>query len=139
VELQAEVDGHRDALFPLVSTQEGLARWLDAANFTAEVGGAVRLTLRSAVAVGEVLALDPPQHVSWSWDWEGEPLGAPSVVAFDLIDHGERTHLTVRHVGLRSREQQALHEELWRYWFGRLVLEARRVGAAEGVGAAPVS
>ena len=64
-----------------------------------KVGAKVRLRLREGVAVGTVLAVDPPQHISWTWDWEAEPLRAPSVVAFDLIDHAERTHLTLRQVG----------------------------------------
>ena len=129
VELQAEVDVPRDELFALVATREGLARWLDGVDFEATVGAPVRFVLRDAEAHGEVVALDPPQHISWSWDWRDEPLGAPTVVAFDLIEHGARTHLTVRHVGFPTRAQRELHEELWRYWFGRLLDAARRVGA----------
>ena len=125
VEHQAEVPGRREDLFPLVATSVGLARWLDAAELVPSAGGAVRLTLRDAVAVGHVLAVDPPQHISWTWDWEGEPLGVQTVVAFDLIDHTARTHLTVRHVGFRSRAQQQLHDALWRYWFARLVEVAK--------------
>ena len=126
VELQHEVTGRRDQLYPLVATAEGLSRWLDGADMTPEVGSALRLTLRDAVAVGRVLAMEPPQHISWTWDWEGEPLGVTTVVAFDLIAHEERTHVTLRHVGFRSRAQLQLHDALWRYWFGRLTREARR-------------
>jgi uncharacterized protein YndB with AHSA1/START domain len=129
VEHQTEVPGRRAELFKLVSTSEGLARWLDAAELTAAIGGTVRVKLRDAVAGGVVLAIDPPQHISWTWDWEGEPLRAQTVVAFDLIDHAARTHLTLRHVGFRSRAQQQLHDALWRYWFGRLARAARREAA----------
>lgn len=128
VELQAEVQEHRRELFELVSTQVGLARWLDAAEIEARVGGQVRLRMRDAEATGEVLALTAPQHISWSWSWDGSS-GADGVVAFDLIEHGSRTHLTLRHVGFRTRAQRELHEELWRYWFGRLLDAARRAGA----------
>lgn len=129
MELQAEVDAPRPALFELVATQDGLARWLDGAEFQARVGGKVLLRLRDAEAHGEVVALDPPQHISWSWDWVSEPLGRPSVLAFDLIEHGRRTHLTLRHVGLPSRAQHELHEQLWRYWLGRLLDAAVEGGA----------
>jgi uncharacterized protein YndB with AHSA1/START domain len=129
IELQAEVDVPRAGLFPLVSTADGLARWLDAADLEPEVGRPVRLRLLRAEAVGEVLAVDPPQHISWSWDWEGEPLGVPSVVAFDLIDHGHRTHLTLRHVGFRTQSQCELHDALWAYWFGRLLAAARSLSS----------
>jgi uncharacterized protein YndB with AHSA1/START domain len=127
VEQQAELPGRRSELYPLVSTAEGLARWLDEAEIQPKVGSKVRLRLRDGVAVGTVVAVDPPQHISWTWDWEADSLRSPSVVAFDLIDHAERTHLTVRQVGLRSRAQRDMHDELWRYWFGRLREEAERV------------
>jgi uncharacterized protein YndB with AHSA1/START domain len=125
VEHQGEVDGERTEHFALVATEAGLRRWLDGAEFEPRPGGRVRFVLRDAVAVGRVLAIDPPQHVSVSWDWEDEPLGYATVVAFDLIDHGRRTHLTVRHVGFRGGAQAELHDALWRTWFGRLLAAAR--------------
>ena len=121
VELQAELPGRRDAVFPLVSTAQGMASWLDAASMDERLGGAVRFRLLDAVAVGKVVSLQPFQHVSYTWDWEGQPLGHLTVVAFDLIDHGPRVHLTLRHVGFRGVAQARLHEAMWRYWFGRLV------------------
>ena len=127
VELQAEVDGHREQVYPLVATADGLRRWLDAAELDARPGGRIRLRLRDEVAVGAVVAIDPPQHLSFSWDWESEALGVPSIVAFDLIDHGSRTHLTMRHVGFPTEAQQQLHEALWRAWFPRLVAAAAAV------------
>jgi uncharacterized protein YndB with AHSA1/START domain len=125
VELQAEIDAPRAAVFELVSSAAGLRRWLDEAEFDASIGGAVSLRLRDATAEGRVLALDPPQHVSFTWDWPQQRLGQLSVVAFDAIAHGARTHLTIRHVGLPPA-QLALHEELWRHWLARLVAAARQ-------------
>jgi uncharacterized protein YndB with AHSA1/START domain len=124
VELQAEIDAPRESVFELVATAEGLRRWLDEADFDPRVGGALRVRLREATATGRVLALAPPQHVSFSWDYPDEPLGAPSVVAFDAIEHGHRTHLTVRQVGFASTRSRDLHEALWRFWFPRLVRAA---------------
>ena len=72
-----------------MASADGLKRWLDDADVIAKVEGAVRLRLLSAWAVGHILAIDPPQHISWTWDWEAEPLGTTTVVAFDLIDHGK--------------------------------------------------
>jgi len=119
VELQTEVEARRDLVFPLFATAHGLRRWLDAATLDARVGGELRATLRDAQAVGRVIALDPPQHVSYAWDWVRQPLGTNSVVAFDVIDHGARTWITLRHVGLPSPQQVLLHEEMWRYWLKR--------------------
>ena len=119
VEIQAEVDAPREAVYRLIATAEGLGTWLDGVEMEPRVGAPARFRLGDAVASGTVLAVDPPQHISFSWDWEGGSLGRPSVVALDAIDHGARTHVTLRHVGLPNRRQLELHAELWRYWFER--------------------
>ncbi len=125
VELQTEVDAPRELVYPLLATAEGLAKWLDEAELEPHVDGRVRLRLRDAVAVGEVLSVGPPQHISFSWDWEVEPLGRLTVVAFDAIDHGERTHVTIRHVGLPTPAQIVLHDAMWRYWLSRFEAAAK--------------
>lgn len=125
MELQTEVDAPRVLVYPLLATADGLAKWLDEAELEPRVGGRVRLRLREAVAVGEVLSVGPPQHISFSWDWEAQPLGRLTVVAFDAIDHGSRTHVTIRHVGLPTRAQVELHEQMWAYWLERFEAAAR--------------
>jgi uncharacterized protein YndB with AHSA1/START domain len=129
VELQVEVRALRADVWPLLSTADGLSRWLDGADFPAGVGGPIQLRMRDARALGTLLAFDPPQHVSFSFDWDGDPIGQPTVVALDAIDHGNSTHLTIRHVGLPGGRQRELHAELWRYWFQRLVRVAGQPGA----------
>ena len=129
VELQAEVAGHRESLFPLVATADGLACWIDAAALDARVGGGFRFRLLDGVAAGRVTAYAPVQHIAYAWDWEGASLGVATTLAFDLIAHGLRTHLTLRHVGFRTVSQAQLHDALWRYWFGRLVGAARAASA----------
>lgn len=119
VELQTEVDAPRVDVYPLLATAGGVSRWLDDAELEPRVGAPVRLRMLDAVAVGEVLAVDEPQHISFTWDWEEEPLGVTSVVALDAIDHGARTHVTLRHVGLPSARQVELHEQMWRHWLER--------------------
>ncbi|MEA2675917.1 MAG: hypothetical protein QOJ81_58 [Chloroflexota bacterium] len=125
VELQLEVDASREAVFELFATEAGLRRWLDAAELEPRVGGALRVQLRGATATGKVLALDPPQHASYTWEWSGRRDAQSTVVAFDAIDHGARTHLTLRHVGLRTRAELDLHEELWRHWLERFAEAVR--------------
>lgn len=119
VELQLEVDAPRNAVYELFATEAGLRRWLDAAELEPRVGGALNVRLRDASATGKVLALDPPQHASFTWEWAGGADAPLTVVAFDAIDHGARTHVTLRHVGLRTRAESDLHNELWRYWLER--------------------
>ncbi|HUP82744.1 MAG TPA: SRPBCC domain-containing protein [Candidatus Limnocylindria bacterium] len=119
VELQLEVDAPRAAVYELFATEAGLRRWLDAADLEPRVGGALRVRLRDAMATGKVLALDPPQHVSFTWEWAGQPNAASTVVAFDAIDHGARTHVTLRHVGMRTRAEHELHHALWAHWLER--------------------
>lgn len=125
VELQLEVDAPRAAVFALFATADGLRRWIDAAELEPRVGGGLRVRMRDAQASGQVLALDVPQHISFTWEWLGQRAAAPSVVAFDAIDHGARTHVTLRHVGLSSREDVQLHEEMWRFWLDRFEAAVR--------------
>lgn len=125
VELQTEVQAPRLDVYPLLASAEGLRRWLDDAELDARVGGRVRIRMLDGVAVGQVLAVDPPQHISFSWDWEGEPLGVTTVVALDAIDHGARTHVTLRHVGLPDSRQLELHRSLWEHWLARFEAVAR--------------
>jgi uncharacterized protein YndB with AHSA1/START domain len=127
VEQQLEVDAPRAAVFALFATQAGLRRWLDAADLEPRVGGAVRFRMRDATASGKVLALDPPQHISFTWEWTGQRDATQTVVAFDAIDHGARTHVTLRHVGLRTRAEVELHGELWRHWLERFAAAVRDV------------
>ncbi len=132
VELQTEVEAPRELVFSLVATADGLRRWLDAATLDERVGGELRVTMREAQAVGRVIALDPPQHISFAWDWVARPLGAASVVAFDVIDHGARTWVTLRHVGLPTVAQVDLHDQMWRYWLSRFEEACRALPAATG-------
>lgn len=125
VELQVEVDAPRSVVFPLFATAEGLRSWLDEADLAPSVGGAVRLRLRDGTGWGEVLAHDPPQHISFTWQWEGQPTRHPSVIAFDAIDHGARTHVTLRHVGLATLAEVELHREMWRHWLARFAAAVR--------------
>ncbi len=125
VELQTELDAPRTAVFALIATADGLRRWLDEADLDERVGGSVRLRMNQSTAHGEVLSLQPLQHISFTWDWVEEPLGRPSVVAFDAIDHGARTHVTIRHVGLPNARQVDLHIGLWEHWMERLIEAAR--------------
>jgi uncharacterized protein YndB with AHSA1/START domain len=130
VELQAEVDAPRDLVFQLLATADGLSRWMNEAELDERVGGVIRLRLHDAWAVGTVVALDPPQHISFTWDWEAAPLRGRTVVALDAIEHGDATHVTLRHVGLRGRRRLEEHAELWRYWFARFESVANRLREA---------
>jgi uncharacterized protein YndB with AHSA1/START domain len=130
VELQVEIDAPRELVFPLFATAEGLRAWVDEAEFEPRLGGAVRIRLHDSVGVGVIVALDPPQHVSFTWDWEGEPLGSRTVVAFDAIEHGAASHVTLRHVGLRGRRRLEVHAQLWTFWFERFALAARALARA---------
>jgi len=125
LELQAEVDAPRRQVFELLATADGLRQWVDDAELDGRVGGRIRLRMLDAEGGGEILALDPPQHISYTWDWAGQPLGATTVVAFDAIDHGARTHVTLRHVGLPDRRQLELHRALWEHWLRRFAAAAQ--------------
>ena len=104
VELQAEVDGQREGLFPLVSTADGLATWMDAATLDARVGGGFRFRLLDGVAEGRVVVLAPVQPVVlWrSWFERADGGGADGT-------RGAGTSVGLsqgRHVGLQTWQLQ---------------------------------
>ena len=68
---------------------------------------------------GEVLAIDPPHSVTFSWGWydENDKRGHESIVRFDVagsdIDGASDTCFTLTHMNLPTRELARLHKGGW--------------------------
>jgi uncharacterized protein YndB with AHSA1/START domain len=93
-----------------------LAAWLMENDFEARVGK--RFTFRrtspmwSGVFECEVLELDPPHHMVWSWSAGDEPEG-PSRVVFELRAVADGTLLTLRHMGSAGDRTGEVVTERW--------------------------
>ncbi len=86
-----------------------------------QVGGSYRINMVKGddeyVAVGEILELDPPRKMVFSWTWEGSPLGENSVVTVDLIEcefeGNPATEVVLTHDRLDSPMARSEHNSGW--------------------------
>jgi uncharacterized protein YndB with AHSA1/START domain len=94
-----------------------LARWLMENDFEPRIGG--RFTMDcgqvgawDGIVHVEVLELDPPHRMVWSWS-DGVGTGGPSRVWFELRREGSGTRLTLRHTGPSDDEQGRRVDSGW--------------------------
>ena len=96
------------------------------------MGGLLRvLVVSGRTALGELLEVDPPRRLVYTWGWEptGDPLVdqvAPgsSTVELDLVPSAGGTLLRVVHRGRPSAEQEETHAAGWLHYLGRLGVAA---------------
>ena len=88
-----------------LTTRERIAEWLMPNDFSPAVG--TRFDLRARPMPGwdgvihcEVLELDAPRRMVWSW--RGSNMKAPTRVTFTLDAVGGATRLTLEHAGFRG-------------------------------------
>lgn len=110
-----------------------IAEWLMNNDFQPAVGH--RFTLRGewgGVLDCEVLALEPPHTLSYSWNHSHEDpaFDLRSVVTFTLTPTDGGTHLRMEQSGFRPTQKQALSGALhgWTGFLARLELVAAKAG-----------
>ncbi len=95
-------------------------------------GGELRIEVNDRdVAMGEFVEVEPPDHVQFTWGWDGSdrvPPGSSTVdVSFTANDDPEGgTVVDLRHRDLPEAEA-ARHTEGWRHSLARLALAAAGV------------
>lgn len=93
-----------DDVWRAITDPRMLTLWLMENDFEARIGA--RFTLRRADAAPgwrgwvecQVLELQPPIRMVWSWS-DGAEEGGPTRVIFELHTEGSGTRLTLHHVG----------------------------------------
>ena len=91
-----------DAVWAALTSAEQISAWLmPTTDFRAEVGARFALRTRHLATDGfvqaEVLELDPPHRMVWSWSsGDGRP---PTAVTFALAPEGGGTRLRLTHSG----------------------------------------
>ena len=85
-----------------LTVPERIADWLAAATIEPDLRLGAKLSLRFSEGdyrmAGEIIALDPPRLIAWTWpDRMGQP--NPSVVRFELEPDGGGCVLTLRNSG----------------------------------------
>lgn len=130
VEHEIRIAAPRERVFALCSDPAEMARWMPMTRFEARVGGEIGFETPPWVAVGEVIEIDPPRRVAFTWDWTNLPIGARTVVSLDLEEDGEGTIVRLRHAGFPTRERAGEHSHGWAHYEARLreVAEGRDPG-----------
>ena len=127
--LEVRIDAPPEEVFPFVVEPELLVRWMGAAyQGGGRAGEGYRLDIKgdgTAVAVGEVVLVDPPRQVVFSWGWEGmEPVAPGSTtVTIDIEPDGAGTRVVLTHAGL-PLGPDVEHRTGWTHYLGRLTVAA---------------
>ncbi len=94
-------------------------------------GGTLRIVVTPrSVACGEIVEIDPPRRLVYTFGWEvggaGPELVPPgsSTVEIDLIPASAGTTLRLVHRGLPDEASKLSHAEGWQHYVGRLLVVA---------------
>lgn len=88
-------DARIDRVWAMLTTPDGLERWLSPANLDLRVGGQIDLDFgEEGLAGGAITDLQPPVVLEYHWQFPGEP---DSIIRFELEDLGSQTRLRLHH------------------------------------------
>jgi uncharacterized protein YndB with AHSA1/START domain len=137
IELERRIAARPETVFSFFTDPERFIRWQGVeAKLDARPGGMFRLTVTGrsrVVASGEYLEVDPPRRVVFTWGWEqidGLPEGmaglepGTSTVEVVLAPEGDGTILRLRHSGLPTEANMAIHGQGWDSTLDRLAIAA---------------
>jgi uncharacterized protein YndB with AHSA1/START domain len=115
----------------LVDPAKAHTWWGQAVAFEARPGAPLRIQVTPAsISSGEVVEVDPPRRLVYTWGWEvggGGPEIVPpgsTTVEIDLVPSGAGTTLRLVHRGLPDDDAAALHGQGWDHYLGRLAVAA---------------
>ena len=87
-----------DRVWQALIRAEDLSAWLAPTEIELRVGGSFRVEFdQDQIVTGEIIELDPPRRLAYTWNIEGEP---ESVVEWTLTPDGDRTRLHLNHRAL---------------------------------------
>jgi uncharacterized protein YndB with AHSA1/START domain len=130
VEREVRIAARPETVWEFLVDPEKLRRWKAVeASFDERPGGRYRIELApSRIAVGEVVEIDPPRRLVYTWGWEpidgvanAVPPGS-STVEFVLVPDGDGTLLRLTHRNLPNSEACASHAVGWEHYLGRLTI-----------------
>jgi len=120
VDKTIRIEAPQEAIFRLLTEADQVRRWMPMVEYNARVGSAYRFVKGEHVAIGEVIEIDPPRSISYTWDWKDAPIGARTVLKFELTKDGSGTLVRLTHTGFPNLESAENHQHGWVYYLGRL-------------------
>ena len=122
------IDASPETVWEFLTDPEKIRRWKGlSVSFDARVGDDYRIdVLPDNVAAGEVVELDPPRRLAYTWGWEGSDTVPPgsTTVEYELVPEGAGTRLRLTHRDLPSEDAATRHSYGWEHYLGRLAIAA---------------
>jgi uncharacterized protein YndB with AHSA1/START domain len=122
------IEAQPETVWQFLVEPEKIARWKGVdVKFEARVGAPYRtVVVPENVAVGELVELDPPHRLVYTWGWEGNPDVPPgsTTVEYELIPEGDGTRVRLTHRDLPNQESVDSHAHGWDHYLERLAVAA---------------
>jgi uncharacterized protein YndB with AHSA1/START domain len=126
LELSCVLDAPRERVFEALTDPALLTQWWGPAGFTIpeveldlRVGGGYRFTMQPPEGdlfhlAGELLEIDPPGRLVYSFRWEEpDPDDRETVARLSLRARGDGTQLALVQDGFATQARLALHRDGW--------------------------
>jgi uncharacterized protein YndB with AHSA1/START domain len=141
VEREIAIAASPETVWGFLVEPEKMTRWMGlTAALDPRPGGVYRCdVIPGHTARGEVVEIDPPRRLVFTWGWEPGPEGpnpvppGSSTIEIELVPDGGGTLLRFTHRDLPSAESAASHGRGWDHYLGRLEV----AGAGGDPGADP--
>jgi uncharacterized protein YndB with AHSA1/START domain len=130
IERELQIAARPETVWEFLVDPEKAARWMgQEVTLDARPGGRYRVEVTPrSTALGEILEVDPPRRLVWTWGWEPGGLGelppGSTIIEVDLIADGDGTKLRFVHRGLPSDEAGERHAHGWDHYLARLEIAA---------------
>ena len=127
---EVRIGASPEVVWEFLVDPEKMRRWKAVdASFDPRPGGGYRIEIGPGrVAVGEVVELDPPHRLVYTWGWEAGPEGpnpvppGSSTVEYLLLADGDGTLLQLTHRDLPNAEARESHAHGWEHFLARLAV-----------------
>jgi uncharacterized protein YndB with AHSA1/START domain len=130
VEREVRIAASPETVWEFLVDPEKIRRWKAVdASFDPRPGGGYRIeVIPGSIAVGQVVEIDPPHRLVYTWGWEqtgDTPNAVPpgsSTVEYVLVPDGDGTLLHLTHRDLPNAEACESHARGWDHFLERLVV-----------------
>lgn len=130
VEKEIAIAASPEAVWQFLVYPDKVTRWMgQAATIDPRPGGVYRVEVCPGnTAHREVVELDPPRRLVYTWGWEPDgkssvPVGS-TTVEIELVATDDGTMLRLSHRGLPNAEDAQSHAHGWDHYVGRLAVVA---------------
>ncbi|HKW44304.1 MAG TPA: SRPBCC domain-containing protein [Candidatus Eremiobacteraceae bacterium] len=120
VDQTVRVEAPMTEVFKLITEPDQIRRWQPVQIFEPHVGGRYHMYHGDHGSIGRIIEIDPPRSVSFTWDYEDAPIGAETIVKFELKQDGAATLVHLTHTGFTSSETAKGHGDGWAHYLSRL-------------------